>query len=518
MKELLVRAIVVSLITCAPAHAEDMASPGRPGDGPKVVPEVGINESARAFWEAASEGNTKLIRKYLADGADPNTMGRRANEKQEYPAIFAAATGGHWDTVLYLLDAGVDVNASFSDATLLIFAVRSKKQEAVSELLKRGADPNIGRAGTALHVAAGHFNKEIVEALMSNGADPNKEDEIDFTPLFHCSFVHEEIKKADCMRTLVKHKAKVNYKNSDGTTPLMFAASVCDIEGVKVLLQLGADPLATDGRGGTAADHVWYVTKNPVESDRYAVADILVAAMTEKEAETGNLEAQAKLSTLYYSGKGVTRDLVKAAEWVRKAADQGHVLSQMRLGILYRDGLGVDRNIDEAIRWLQKSADRGNANAKLEVQGIRNEQAVRVRQNEDEKNTKQRIESLTLFFRQHGVSAIVAVDSLVKNPFPYQGKVVATFAMARRMISQTDALFSQKNDFVLYFNPFIVTGIPAERFVADRQIYVVGRILGLKVPSAAIEGGLPIAHLEYMGDFSGYSQDEIQAALAQARQ
>lgn len=144
--------------------------------------------------------------------------------------------------------------------------------------------------------------------------------------------------------------------------------------------------------------------------------------------------------------------------------------------------------------------------------------AKKIKLEQQQSEERKRIDSLALFFQTHRIEEIVDVGKLVTNPFPYLGKVVSTFAMARRMISQTDALFSQKNDFVLYSNPFIVTGIPAERFVADRQIYVVGRVLGLKVPSAAIEGGLPIAHLEYMGDFSGYSQDEIQAALAQARQ
>ena len=70
---------------------------------------------------------------------------------------------------------------------------------------------------------------------------------------------------------------------------------------------------------------------------------------------------------------------------------------------------------------------------------------------------------------------------------------------------------------ILYYNPFVVSGIPAQNFVANKEIYVVGRVVGLKVPSTSMEGGMPIVYLEYAGEFSGYSWDEIQEALAQAR-
>src|SRR3546814_8809251 len=55
-------------------------------------------------------------------------------------------------------------------------------------------------------------------------------------------------------------------------------------------------------------------------------------------------------SDLQY-GRGVERDLVKAAELYRAAAEQGLAEAQHNLGYLYERGLGVGRNPAEAAVW-----------------------------------------------------------------------------------------------------------------------------------------------------------------------
>lgn len=52
-----------------------------------------------------------------------------------------------------------------------------------------------------------------------------------------------------------------------------------------------------------------------------------------KEAtEEGNPEAEMRLGCMYANGKGVEKDIGKAANWFRKAAEQGNAEGQLFLG------------------------------------------------------------------------------------------------------------------------------------------------------------------------------------------
>ena len=58
-------------------------------------------------------------------------------------------------------------------------------------------------------------------------------------------------------------------------------------------------------------------------------------------------------------GKGVTKDLTKAAEWYQKAAEQGLGSAQYQLGRCYEGGHGVTKDLTKAAEWYQKAADKG---------------------------------------------------------------------------------------------------------------------------------------------------------------
>src|SRR3546814_19449438 len=75
--------------------------------------------------------------------------------------------------------------------------------------------------------------------------------------------------------------------------------------------------------------------------------------------------AQYKLALLYQYGRGVERDLAKAAELYRAAAEQGLAEAQHNLGYLYERGLGVGRNPAEAAVWYRRAAITGLPAARL---------------------------------------------------------------------------------------------------------------------------------------------------------
>ena len=64
---------------------------------------------------------------------------------------------------------------------------------------------------------------------------------------------------------LIKNKAKVNLKNDDGKTALMYAVDSLNPEIVHCLLKAGADTGIKDTAGKTALDHMNRTVKEDIE-------------------------------------------------------------------------------------------------------------------------------------------------------------------------------------------------------------------------------------------------------------
>ncbi|MGF1632055.1 MAG: protein kinase [Kiloniellaceae bacterium] len=86
-----------------------------------------------------------------------------------------------------------------------------------------------------------------------------------------------------------------------------------------------------------------------------------------RQAEAGDVLAQASLGQRYYRGDGVRRDLVEAARWTQRAAEQGEARAQSNLGFYYMKGEGVDRDPAAAARWWRAAADQGLSQAQYNL-------------------------------------------------------------------------------------------------------------------------------------------------------
>jgi uncharacterized protein len=180
--------------------------------------------------------------------------------------------GGHLDTVRAFLAAGVDVNA-----------MTQRPQNAAGRGGRGGARAGAVR-GTAtsplaLAVQNGHF--ELAIALVEAGADPN-DVRTGFTPLHMIPGVRRpdssdisdpappagsgRLSSADFVREIVKRGANVNFRlpkgapkqpntsssiGTEGATPFLFAADREDVPLMRLLLELGADPLLPNANGTT---------------------------------------------------------------------------------------------------------------------------------------------------------------------------------------------------------------------------------------------------------------------------
>jgi uncharacterized protein len=263
-------------------------------------PNATQSEGEAALMTAARTGIPAAVKTLLAHGAEVNAQ----ESWRGQTALMWAAAEGHAETIQVLLDAGAQINArSNTGWTALLFAAREGKIQAVKTLLANGADvddallarPGRGRgAGAAgggggvggprpstrgtsalvLAVGSGHF--ELAAALLDAGADPNASAQ-GWTALHHLTWIRKpgtgsndpapygsgKMDSLTLVRKLKAHGADVNARvtrrpnvgvtalNFIGATPFFMAARGGDTELMRLLVELGADPLLPNADGTT---------------------------------------------------------------------------------------------------------------------------------------------------------------------------------------------------------------------------------------------------------------------------
>jgi TPR repeat protein len=86
-------------------------------------------------------------------------------------------------------------------------------------------------------------------------------------------------------------------------------------------------------------------------------------------ASAGDARAQTGLGFMYYSGRGVPRDSVRAVEFFQRAAEQGEPTAQLFLAQMYFKSDGVPMNAPLAMMWVELALAGGQVEA-FELRGI----------------------------------------------------------------------------------------------------------------------------------------------------
>jgi ankyrin repeat protein len=240
-----------------------------------------------ALMTAARTGRTGPVKALLDAGAKVDAADRKGQT-----ALMWAAADGHADVVELLIKAGADPKARVrSGFTPLLFAAREGRINVVRALLKAGVDanetipaerkgggfvPRGGMSALLFAVENGHF--ELAMVLVKAGADPNDQ-RSGFTPLHALSWVRKpnrgddpdgqppptgsgKLTSLELVRELVKSGADVNTRltrgasgggklGHPGATAFLLASKTADLPYMKLLVELGADPLLANNDGCT---------------------------------------------------------------------------------------------------------------------------------------------------------------------------------------------------------------------------------------------------------------------------
>ncbi len=180
-------------------------------------------------------------------------------------ALALAAERGDTKEIDRLVSAGTDVNTRGKDGmTPLLWAMWAKNKVGFLQLLERGADPNlqltggssIGSSVTSWSARAEN-DSEWLEIVLKHGADPNLVNpggsgSTNKTPIFDAI----DSREARNLDLLIKAGAKLDYRDSCGNTPMMYAAGANWFDSVYRLLEAGADYRIRDNYGYDLADEV----------------------------------------------------------------------------------------------------------------------------------------------------------------------------------------------------------------------------------------------------------------------
>lgn len=133
-------------------------------------------------------------------------------------------------------------------------AAFARKAEKVRQLLAEGApvDTTDRDGRTALHYATMVNELEIVELLLTAGAQPDRVDSVGDMPLH---FASQHVVRLPILRLLLERAPGVVDKaGGGGRLPLCIATDAKVAEGVRLLLEHGADPAKKDATGQSAID------------------------------------------------------------------------------------------------------------------------------------------------------------------------------------------------------------------------------------------------------------------------
>ena len=223
---------------------------------------------------AAQGGDTDIIS--LIHTHLPNIDSKTSNG---YTPLMVAASHGELLAVKWFLEKGATVACEDNIGwNTLHYAAMGGDTDIIS--LIHTHLPNIesktGEGYTPLMVAAFTGKLHAVKWFLEKGATVACEDKRGWSLLHHAAKGGDP----DTIDLILTHLPDVDSKTADGETPLIIAVFYGKLQGVKYLLERGANPLAKDNKGQDSLYHA-----SSCDSDCF---DLLLNHVPRSESTTGN--------------------------------------------------------------------------------------------------------------------------------------------------------------------------------------------------------------------------------------
>jgi ankyrin repeat protein len=256
-------------------------------------PNTALPEGETALMTATRTGRVDAVRLLLMHNANPNMV----EDWRGQTALMWAAAENNREVASALISADANIHArSTAGFSPLMFAVRAGYLEMTRLLVEAGAnsEETLFDGTSALVLAAKNGHYELGDFLLDRGADPNADDqgwtalhEVKWTRRPNLGFnnppplVTGSMRDVEFVRALASHGADLNRRmrkepnnsyrnvlNRIGSTPFLLAAKAADIEMMRLLVELGADPLLPNEDGTTplmvaAGVGIWAVGESP---------------------------------------------------------------------------------------------------------------------------------------------------------------------------------------------------------------------------------------------------------------
>ena len=285
-----------------------------------------------ALMWATAQNQAAAVDALLAAGADPHARSARG-----FTPLLFAAREGHMGVLERLVRAGADVDDALpaNGMSALVLAVYNAQYDFANALLELGADPDAaGNGWTALHQLVWTRRPN----LGRNPPFPVPLGELDAFDLARALAAHGA--DLDARQAQEPRDGNRNMLRRIGSTPFLQAAKVADVEMMRLLVELGADPSLTTDEGVTplmaaAGVGIWKIGENPGTNGE-ALAAVELAWELGNDVNAADTNGDTALHGAIHRGAGnIVRFLVERGANIDAVNGKGWSPLSVAQGVFY---------------------------------------------------------------------------------------------------------------------------------------------------------------------------------------
>ena len=258
-------------------EAEEQQSVISPATNTEPLPEDTTKNSIQDLWQAAANNDRLSAERLLTAGADAKAendagkvpfdiaveaehyalaaillkaaVGINGRDRKSWSPLNWAIFGDAWDLVRELIREGADINVGRSQNAFDVATLMESEAKLIEVFIaEKGVDAIVRDGWTTLIYASRYGYTQVVKFLIDNGADLNIKGKYGWTALMYAAREgHTEV-----IKLLIDNGADLNHKNNGGVTALIYAAREGHTEVVKFLVDNGADMNIKTKYGDTA--------------------------------------------------------------------------------------------------------------------------------------------------------------------------------------------------------------------------------------------------------------------------